>query len=887
MIVWPKKVAELIGEIAGRVDGEPDEPEAPEEDSPIAEILRIEGISPELARIADGLGGPSLPAEHASPSKPPPQPNPDIPRHQELAHLLSRFRVDDETAQELGLGPQPAAPPDGTAWEFPRWHYTAGQLAVLEGSSYPHRWDSSRKPPYTPRPAPPIGPDQIPATPWPPPFELTPQEMLARGLKLLPQRQAGFYVAKGWMTPFVRRLDPSDPIVLGAKAARAMLPRVDFATKAQADAEREEARQARLAQRPAPPRRRRPMQWVADKGWMYVTPGSDPYIAWLYAEWARPWLEATDDPKLGDPDPEVQARARTQMFARMGAMATMFQEASPPSINTYDDCVFSYGVGFAIGAPQIVCEIVKDPNIRKLFYLIGLHVTERKLSPSTSIYDIQTIDLFDEGSPNIQVWDDSHHWYGFTLGGDGVRTMAPSGKGRVAPVKDQPQPPPETFTVETDNKLIKGRVGKSSDSQFADGPLSNSEKYYHAYQRLSNRDGREMEVLAAFIAVAEDELTRKSVNDINQRRITARATVDDGVCATFTEAGYTFVSMCVHNWAIPVQAPDPKARGDRAIWLGQLVSGFLRGKDADAVRALRKSLASRPADKEGKDPPPKLPYHNPGGVGAGRFTERPLDDAWLDTLTGHGPTSDIELWWEMAQAHDALVAKGLARIVMSLLEWNRYHTGIKECAAKIRRKEDPTTSMFDEKVRSYNWGWRFKRLRDYWLRMTNGHNFYHPLISVMRGSGIDYAEVGAGGIRRWPRAHALLRQPRGVPYTKFPDFNIATPLQLKDVPARHYPATRGNEFGDGAVREDFYDLGPLERFKLPALMHEYGRFFEIRDASVDRYARPLTATVRLLGKETVLTCDALGKQSSVGTPLADGYEPEWPEAPAPNWFHPE
>lgn len=891
MIVWPKKIHDQLGEIADGIDGDADgsQTDMPEGDE------SIDGVDAQLGRIAATIGGPislddipppggDVPPPPGVP--PPPKPNASVPRHQELADILSRFRLDDATAQELGLGAtDPVQPPEGvTPWEFPRWHYTAAELGFLEGVGYPYRHDSSRKDPYLAEPAPPLGPGLPPKKAWPPEWELTPDELRKRGYKTLLQRQANNYVAQGWVTPYVKRLSPSDTVVLGAKAARAMLPKVNFATPAQREAARRARAIARQEGKPLPPNELKPMQWVCDAGWMYITPQRDPYIKWLYEQWARAWLEATVHPDLADADAAKQRKARTQMFARLGAMATMFQEATPPSINTYDGCVFSYGIGFAIGAPQIVCEIVKDPNIRKLFYLVGIHITERTLpGQSTKIYDLQMIDLFDERAPLIQVWDYNHHWYGFTRGGDGVKTMAPSGKGFVQ--GQQPQFP-ETFTVETDNKQIQGKVGKASDSHFADGPLSSSENYYNAFQRLSNPEGREMEVLGAFIAVAEDELTRATVNAINQQRITNRASVDDSVCQVFTEAGYTFVSMCVHNWAIPVSKPDAKARGEKAIWLGQLLS-FLRPKDAAAVRTIRERLGPRPGDP-GPVTFPKDAVHNPALVGSGPATVKTLKDATLDGLAGAKQPQTLAEWLAMAQIHDALVAKGLARIVMSLLEWNRYLTAIKECARRMAARENPRLGMWNEQLRSYNWGWRFKRLREYWLRMTTGHNYFTPLLSVVKGSGIDVNELDPDGQPRWPQA-CILRQAHGVPYTKFADFDIATPhAEAKLIAATDFVATYGNEFGDGHINEFYYDLGPLERFKLPALMGKYGRSFQVLAATVDRYSRPLTATVLVHDIPDPITCDALGKILADGQkPTVTDYEPTWPERPKPaGWMRP-
>jgi hypothetical protein len=794
----------------------------------------------------------------------------NTPSHQVLAQLLARFRLDGEPQSTPATGTSPQQP---TPEPFPNWHLDDKTLASAEEQSYPRRLKASRVLNYKPPPP------TTPADPkqWPPEWEMTHEELLARGHKALLMSQWQYFVARGWVIPFVKRLKKEDELVTKVKAARAMLPKI-------------------------PTGKKQRMQWVTsgtNAGWMYTPDPADPYLKWLYEQWARPWLDSTD-------------AGGVPMLAKMAAMCTMFQEGQPSSINTYDGCVFSYGIGFAIGAPQIVCEMVQDPAIRKVLYLNGIHITPGpKAGASYNTYDIQIVDLLNEEAPLIQVWDSKHHWYGFTDGGK--TTVAPSGKG------GDKADPYDTFKVDTDNTAIAKKEGTPGDSKIGDGPISNSERPYNAYKHLSNKEGKEMEVIAAFIALAEDELTRAKVNEINQKKITQRATIDGDLCKMYTEAGYTFLSMCVHNWALSTIDPkkkDPKRepKGAQKIWLGELALGptqqttpYLSNADSAAVLALRKLLETRPEGGYTKlTYATKMPS-NVALVGGGSGKGATLSNEARDTFAKSAPPKNADEWRKLAAVHDAIMAKAIARMVMSLLEWNRWTTGMKKWAsdaakANAAKKAPSPVSMNDEQVRSYNWGWRFKRLREYWLRMSNGHNYYSPLVAVVKGSGINLNEtVDSSGTLRWRRADALL-QPHGVPYMKFDDgFDIsdskttATDTDpenflkvLTSIPNDHYAARRGPEFGDGSgpnIPWDYYDLGHHEYFNLPQIMHQYGRRFELVWAEVDRYGNPTRAKVRLSNTIEEIPVDALGvKHGTFNGPTVEEPDPEWPpEVPAPNW----
>lgn len=788
-------------------------------------------------------------------------PEPPKPPPPKLSDLIARYRLDEVASAALGF--QPDA--EGDRELFPAWHVDPGALASAEEKTYPRRLQATRqvgaKPPAPP-PAPAEGdapPPPDPATLWPPPWELTPDELKKRGHQSMYVRQCDYYVARGYMMPFVRRHKPEDDVVKKVAAARALLPTF-------------------------PTGKGQRMQWITtnqardEGGWMYTPDPKSAYVQWLYAQWARAWLDATN---TGGVD----------MYARMAAMSTLLQEGQPSSINTYDGCVFSYGIGFAIGAPQIVCEIIKDANVRRALYLAGIHITPgAKVGNTYNTYDVQLVDLGEPDAPLVQVWDRKHHWYGFTDGGK--TTVAPSGKGGAN------ADPYDTFKVDTDNAGIAAKEGSAEAAKLSDEPISNTELPWCAYKHLSNKQGREMAVISAFIAVAEDELTRATVNEVNQRKITDRATIKADVCPMFTEAGYTFMSMCVHNWGLSIRAPAPNATGANKLWLGDLAP-YLSAADSAAITALRAKLGARPTEPYTKLTWSKTRPNNVALVGSNSAKGKLLSDVERQQFVDRGAPATAQAWRELAQVHDALVAKGIARLVMSLLEWNRWFTGMKQWARDASRGTPKPVSMVDEQVRSYNWGWRFKRLREYWLRMSNGHNYYSSLVDVARGSGIDLNQQVEGGALRWPKADSLLAA-HGVPYMKFGDgFDIsdsktvatdpdAPLLVTTSIPDDHYPARRGAEFGDGLgghIPVDYYDLGPIERFSLPPVMRKYGRRFQIVKAELNRYGHPLRAEILLHGGGPPLKIDALGViEGSWAGPTVDAPEEAWPaEQPSPRW----
>ncbi len=818
-------------------------------------------------------------------------PEPAKPLPPALSQLLARYRLDDAAAAALGLPPEEASDRE----VFAAWHVDAATLASAEEKTYPRRLQWTRTvggkppaappappaPPPEPAPAegegaegepeapPPAPPPPDPATIWPPPWELSADELKKRGHQSMFVRQCDYFVARGYVTPYVRRHKPDDDVVKKVSAARAMLPTF-------------------------PRGKGQRMQWVVtDKahdqgGWMYTPDPKSPYVQWLYAQWARAWLDATNIGGVTE-------------YARMAAMSTLLQEGQPSSINTYDGCVFSYGIGFAIGAPQIVCEMIKDPNVRRALYLAGVHIIPGPpVGASYNTYDVQLLDLTEPTAPLVQVWDGRHHWYGFTDAGK--TTVAPSGKGGAnADVYD-------TFKVDTDNAAIAAKEGKPEAAKLPDSPISNTELSWCAYKHLSNKDARELEVIGAFITVAEDELTRATVNEINQRKITERARIKEDVCRMYTEAGYTFMSMCVHNWGISQSKPKDSATGVQKLWLGELAladpnapsTPYLSAADAAAIVALRKKLDARPHESYAKLAWSKDRPSNVALVGGNSGKGKKLTDADRQTFVDRAAPTTADQWRELAAVHDALVAKGIARLVMSQLEWNRWITGMKQWARNAARTGPSPVSMVDEQVRSYNWGWRFKRLREYWLRMSSGHNYYASLVDVVRGSGIDLNQKGEDGALKWPKADALLKA-HGVPYMKFDDgFDISDSKTLATNPAaplladtsiaeNHYPARRGPEFGDGLgghIPLDYYDLGSVDRFNLPPVMRKYGRRFQIVKADLDRFGNPIRAEIVLHGGGAPIKIDALGViEGSWPGPTVDAPEDAWPtEQPSPRWI---
>ena len=121
----------------------------------------------------------------------------------------------------------------------------------------------------------------------------------------------------------------------------------------------------------------------------------------------------------------------------------------------------------------------------------------------------------------------------------------PKGKVVPAPSAEDPEKAPAKLA----EKVPPGNP-KYSLSYANPQPQANLEFSFHIYNHMTLKDTPETAILKAFITVARDKDTRTAVSEANHKLILARATLPTSLSVIYTEAAYTFVSMCKHNWGL-------------------------------------------------------------------------------------------------------------------------------------------------------------------------------------------------------------------------------------------------------------------------------------------------------------------------------------------------
>lgn len=674
--------------------------------------------------------------------EPAPAPAPSKPRN--IAAVLGAWTFADSPAPAATAAldaEHSTLSPSGEP--FPSWHVRDDELA--DGHT--------RK--YEEPPGPKNGAEAFTSDPSDPRYEheLTFEEYRSHNLETLYWQQRRYKVQQGFKLPYVKRLSPEDPrvkaIVKAVTEARAALPDVPIGDKGV----------GKLAW----------TKWTAlgkntkpliGEGWMYLEDPKSEYSQWLYRSWLKGYVDNLD----------TVAR-----LPHLAALRTMHQEGAPSSLNTYDSCIMTWGVGFACGAPQIVQQLLSDADCMNALYACGLRikafVKDAKLATTPGLH-YQTLDLSDPAHPKVLVWDNYYHFYGY----------APSGGGAEVAVR------PSAF-----DPAYKHPTSKRYDVRSANPmPQAGSEASFHIFNHMTNREGKEVDVLRAFVALARDERTRASVSEANRTLIVKRAAL--ALPELQTEAAYTFVSMCKHNWGL----------GNAELTFDHL-SSYLSKAEGDLVRE----------------------WITRGFADAERWTESDLSP----------PT--IEFRFAAAKAtrnrrhamvyNDALIAKAVVRKVMSLLEVDRIEEAKKRYLKAEREGRAHTIALLDERLRKYSYLWRFDRLVDYWKEMTTGDNWLRPMRAAARLAGEASPGLKA---RIDPKAPQGFRDaPREVNIVRFDDgFNMLVSCGGEDLGKGEYLAPFKMEFeADAAVprRSRFHNLGPMRLMRLPEVVEKYGQDLEL------------------------------------------------------------
>ena len=308
-------------------------------------------------------------------------------------------------------------------------------------------------------------------------------------------------------------------------------------------------------------------------GWMYIEPKGD-YSSWLhqrmkdeYAARMQRWDEERHSPPPSEPAPGKSKRRGPADFlaeARVAAavLAVMQQEGTPSAINTYDGTVLTWGIGIAGPGrlPEVFYRIMKDPNIRRAFYLCGFRYEG---TPKEGAY--QVVDLTRD--PSVVSFRDNF-----------------SHKDRTFQKKDG------TFTT-----------------------IKKSGRDYGAYKALQLVVDQ-MELLYLLVMVARDELTRETVFRVNYEIVEEMVRLGDHAYIG-SEALFVFISEVKHNWDIrdnmvkwardhrsTVEAllMVPSEEHDRAIAKGVfrfVLRGIQRTAWKMAVRELEANIAKAKKEK--------------------------------------------------------------------------------------------------------------------------------------------------------------------------------------------------------------------------------------------------------------------------------------------------
>jgi hypothetical protein len=630
--------------------------------------------------------------------------------------------------------------------------------------------------------------------------ELTYEEYRAHNLEPLYWHQRRFEMGAGVKMPFVVRLkqelgeEKTTAIVNAVNRARALLP--DLPTEGKGAGRFTWTKWTGLGKETRP---------LVGEGWMFAEHTRTDYARWLYQEWFKGYSENLKGPGR---------------LPHMAALKTLYQEGAPSSLNTYDSCIMTWGVGFACGAPQIVAQLLGNADIMNTLYACGFLIQGfEKDGVINTIpgFHYQTLDLSDPTDPKVLVWDNFYHCYARVPGQAGTmvsarprNTVVKDDKGRAVPAPSaaDPEKAPAKLAL-----LVPPGNPKYSLTYSVPSPQANLEFSFHIYNHMTLKDSPETAILKAFITVARDERTRAAVSEANRTLIVKRAMLPPSLGVIYTEAAYTFVSMCKHNWGLT----------NAQLEMSELEKHLTRA-DLRVLTTLRDNIAKKPAD-----------FWETSEMG-------PPTDQTLDVTTAEN-TRCIR---HAMMFHDAIIAKAVVRKVMWVIEWDRLEqakrTWLKAQRDAQAHKDDSAIRVryLDEGLRKYSLLWRFDRIVEYWRDMMSGENWLTPMRQAQSIAGVTSPEV------------AERLRPRGASYCGYTDVPLGIPVnRFKTAPGENEmsmagvtstrPNWRGNayyapfKFAPGAPVSsgNFYVLGDRKQMKLPEIVEKFGQNLVLININID------------------------------------------------------
>ncbi|MFO0628869.1 MAG: hypothetical protein U0325_25060 [Polyangiales bacterium] len=638
--------------------------------------------------------------------------------------------------------------------------------------------------------------------------ELTYEEYRAHNLEPLYWHQRRFEIGAGFKLPYVVRLkkavgeQKTAAIVAAVRASRARLP--ELPTEGAGAGRFKWTKWMGLGPQTRP---------LVGEGWMFAEDTRSPYARWLYREWFEGY------------NANVNSPAR---LPHMAALKTLYQEGAPSSLNTYDSCIMTWGVGFACGAPQIVAQLLNDADIMNTFYACGFLIQGfEKDGVINTIpgFHYQTVDLSDPDDPKVLVWDNFYHCYARVPGAGGsmvsVRprnTVVKSAKGAVTAADgDDPERTPAKLALKVPPGNPKYSLALANPQ-----PQANLEFSFHIYNHMTVKDSPETAILKAFITVARDERTRHAVSEANRQLIVKRAMLPASIAGIQTEAAYTFVSMCKHNWGLT----------NAQLEMSEL-ERHLNTDDRAALKTLQQMLTAHPPTKE--------------------------NETFWDASTADPPPNGV---FDASQAascrkphharmfHDAIIAKAVVRKVMHVIEWDRLEQAKRAWLKAFREKAGPGNEtpaikirLLDERLRKYSLLWRFDRVHEYWRHMMTGENWLTPMRQAQSIAGVTTPEVSARLQRRGIGDTHPADVPVGVPLTDFPARQGENRMSMAGV-IPDQPNWRGHAYyapfrfviegGEPNLRASgFFILGDRKLLKLPDVMEKFGQNLMLVNVNVD------------------------------------------------------
>ncbi|MFO0550367.1 MAG: hypothetical protein U0271_18375 [Polyangiaceae bacterium] len=493
-------------------------------------------------------------------------------------------------------------------------------------------------------------------------------------------------LVRGFRLPYVRRLDKNNAtdkkIIDGVKAVRSHLP----------------------VPKPPPGNGNHGWLWTewqppsgtkkvcAGYGWSYYPNDGTDYAKWMCTQVLES-LEKALGTALGNP-------------SLTAAKCMVLEGGSPSAINTYDGNVLTMGIGHGLGAHKPWKEArdssaESEERIRKAFELCGISIEYEKLGTAW-IATYQIVDLSDDDNPMVVYCDNYHHGYGWILRDNKWLTVRPrysvesldelsdgTDDGKAALKKE--------FTVAGKpayNFQFPARVENMNSG-------GNGFAGYKILKYLTNKKSKtDLEVLYAYIAIAEDPLMREALLNANWTS-KVRGSAQPANCACKTEMGAIFVGTISHECGLSLSKVTAPM--------------LLSQEDYTILSGLQTSI---------KDSDPR----------GGTVRE---NNGILTYAMMQSPASPDE-----ARAiHDALLCKAVARACACMWENDRIAEAIRRFNEKTKdneKKKDTSKVQIDltlDNIFNYAKQWRMETLRTRWKEMTTGKILLATLSTLASGTG--------------------------------------------------------------------------------------------------------------------------------------------------------